>query len=57
MCHHKTEKQTRSVKSVKRPTLPELFDDNKRSQLLPQVQAFNRLTPDRSTPIQRNKHL
>jgi hypothetical protein len=39
------------------PTLPELFDDNKRSQLLPHVQAFNWLTPDRSTPIPRNQHL
>jgi hypothetical protein len=57
MCQRKTEKQTRSVKSVKTPTLPELFDDNKRSQLLPQVQAFNRLTPDKSTPILRIKHL
>jgi hypothetical protein len=31
----KMEKKTRSVKSVKMPTLPELSDDNKRSQLLP----------------------
>jgi carbohydrate-binding DOMON domain-containing protein len=57
MYHHKTEKWTRSAKSVKTPTLPELFDDNKRSQPLPQVQAFNRLTPDRSMPTPRNKHL
>jgi hypothetical protein len=57
MYHHKTEKQPRNVKSVKTPTLPELFDDNKRSQPLPQVHAFNRLTSDRSTPIPRNKHL
>jgi hypothetical protein len=28
--------------------LPELSNDNKRSQPLPQVQAYNRLTPDRS---------
>jgi hypothetical protein len=61
----------RNIKSVKTPTPPELSDDNKRSQLLPQVQAFNRLTPDRSTPMPgrsipapakptlmpRNKHL
>jgi hypothetical protein len=40
----------RSVKSVKTPTLPELFDNNKRSQPLPQLQAFNRLTPDMTTP-------
>jgi hypothetical protein len=46
----------RSVKSVKMLTPLELSDDNKRSQLLPQVQAFNRLMPDRSTPIPRNKH-
>jgi hypothetical protein len=50
MYRRKMEKQTRSVKSVKTPTLPELSDDNKRSQPLPQVQAYNRLTPDRSTP-------
>jgi hypothetical protein len=57
MYHRKMEKQTRSVKSVKTPMLPELFDDNKRSQPLPQVQAFNRLTPDRLMPTPRNKHL
>jgi hypothetical protein len=57
MYHQKTEKWTRSVKSVKTPTLPELFDDNKRSQPLPQVQASNRLTLDRSTPTPHNKHL
>jgi hypothetical protein len=45
------EKQTRSVKSVKMPMPPELSDENKRSQLLPQVQGFNRLMPDRSTPM------
>jgi hypothetical protein len=45
-----------SIKSEKTPTLPELFDDNKRSQPLPQLQAFNRLTPDRSTPTPSNKH-
>jgi hypothetical protein len=57
MYHRKTEKQTRNVKSVKTPTATELSNDNKRLQQLPQVQAFNRLTPDRSTPIPRNKHL
>jgi hypothetical protein len=35
MYHHKMERQMRSVKSEKTPTLPELFDDNKRSRLLP----------------------
>jgi hypothetical protein len=35
MYHHKMEKRTRSVKSVKTPTPPELFDDNKRLQPLP----------------------
>jgi hypothetical protein len=57
MYHRKTEKRTHNVMSVKTPTLPELFDDNKRSQPLPQVQAFNRLMPDRSTPTPRNKYL
>jgi hypothetical protein len=65
------EKQTSSVKNVKTLMLPESSDDNKRSQPLPQVQAYNRLTPDRSmpmpdrsiptpdklTPTQGNKHL
>jgi hypothetical protein len=37
MYHRKTERQTRSIKSEKTPTLPELFDDNNRSQLLPQL--------------------
>jgi hypothetical protein len=56
MYHRKMERQIRSVKSEKTPTLPELFDDNKRSQPLPQLQAFNRLMPDRSTPTPSNKH-
>jgi hypothetical protein len=56
MYHRKTERQTHNVKSEKTPTLPELFDDNKRSQSLPQLQAFNRLMPDRSTPTPSNKH-
>jgi hypothetical protein len=50
------EKQMHSVKSMKTPTLPELSDDNKRSQPLPQVQAFNRLMLDRSTPMLHNRH-
>jgi hypothetical protein len=56
MYHRKMEKQMRNVKSVKTLTPPELSDDNKRSQLLPQVQAFNWLTPDRSTPMLRNRN-
>jgi hypothetical protein len=55
MYHRKTEKQTRSVKSVKTPTPPELSDDNKKS--LPQLQTSNRPMSDRPTPIPRNKHL
>jgi hypothetical protein len=57
MYDHKMEKQMRSVRSAKTLMLPKLFDDNKRSQPLPQVQAFNRLTPDRSMLTPRNKHL
>jgi hypothetical protein len=56
MYHRKMERQMRSVKSEKTPTLPELCDDNKRSWSLPQLQAFHRPTPDRSTPIPSNKH-
>jgi hypothetical protein len=36
--------------------LLELFDDNKSSLLLPQVQAKNQLTPVKSTPTSGNKH-
>jgi hypothetical protein len=50
MYRRKMEKQTSSVKNVKTPMLPELSGDNKRSQPLPQVQSYNRLTPDRSMP-------
>jgi hypothetical protein len=50
MYYRKMEKQTRSVKSVKTLMPPELSDDNKRSPPLPQVQAYSRPTPDRSTP-------
>jgi hypothetical protein len=57
MYHHKMEKQMSNVKSVRTPMLPELFDDNKRSLLLPQVQANNRLTPVKSTPKSGNKLL
>jgi hypothetical protein len=52
MYHRKMEKQTLNVKSVKTPMLPELSDDNKRLQPLPQVRAYNRLTPDKSVPTQ-----
>jgi hypothetical protein len=55
MYHHKTKRQMRSVRSEKTPTSPELCDDNKRSRLLPQLQAFHRATPDRSTPTPSNK--
>jgi hypothetical protein len=55
------EKQMSNAKSVRMPMLPELSDDNKRSPLLPQVQANNqvnnRSTPDRSTTTSGNKHL
>jgi hypothetical protein len=64
MYRREMEKQTSSVKNVKTPMLPESSDDNKRSQPLPQLQAYNRLTPDRSTPMPDkptptpgNKHL
>jgi hypothetical protein len=56
MYHCKMERQTCSVKSEKTSTLPVLFDDNKRSQPLPQLQAFNRLTLYRSTLTPSNKH-
>jgi hypothetical protein len=52
MYHRKTEKQTRSIKSVKTPTSPELSDDNKKS--LPKLQTSNLPMSDRSTPIPRN---
>jgi hypothetical protein len=36
--------------------LPELFNSNKSSLLLPQVQANNWLTPVKSMPTSDNKH-
>jgi hypothetical protein len=61
MYHLKMEKQMSNAKSVRTPTLPELSNDNKRSLLLPQVQANNqvnkRSTPVRSTTTLGNKHL
>jgi hypothetical protein len=46
-----------NAKSVRKPMLLELSDDNKRSLLLPQVQANNRLTLDKSMTTPGNKHL
>jgi hypothetical protein len=43
-------KQTSSDKSVKILILPEPSDDSEKSPHLPQVQAYNRLTPDKLTP-------
>jgi hypothetical protein len=55
------EKQMSNAKSGKRPTLSKVFDDRKRSPLLPHVQANsqvnNRSTPDRSTITPGNNHL
>jgi hypothetical protein len=41
MYRHKTEKQMSNVKNVRTLMLPEPSEDNKRSLLLPQVQANN----------------
>jgi hypothetical protein len=61
MYHLKMEKQMCNNKSVRTPTLPELSDDDKRSPLLPQVQANNKVnncsTSDMSTTTPGNKHL
>jgi hypothetical protein len=57
MYRHKMEKPMSNIKRVKMPMLPELSGDNKSSLLLPQVQATNRLTPDKSTPMSGHKHL
>jgi hypothetical protein len=57
MYRHKMEKQMSNVKSVKMPMLSESSGDNKSSLLLSQVQATNRLTPDKSTPTPGNKYL
>jgi hypothetical protein len=57
MYHLKTEKPMNNTKSVRTPTLPELFDDNKSLPLLLQVQVNNRLTPDRSITTSGNRHL
>jgi hypothetical protein len=57
MYRRKTEKQLSNIKSVRTLMLPEPSDDNKSSLLLPQVQANNWLTPDKSMPTPGNKHL
>jgi hypothetical protein len=57
MYHRKMEKQTSNVKNVRTLMLSEPSDDNKSSLLLPQVQATNQLTPNKSTPMLSNKHL
>jgi hypothetical protein len=46
MYHLKMERQMSNAKSVRTPTLPELFDDNKSSRLLLQVQVNIRSTLD-----------
>jgi hypothetical protein len=46
-----------NIKSMKTPMLLEPSGDNKSSLLLPQVQATNRLMPDKSLPMPGNKHL
>jgi hypothetical protein len=45
------EKQMGSVKSVKTLTLQEPSDDSKKSPPLPQVQAYSRVTLDKSMPM------
>jgi hypothetical protein len=57
MYHRKMEKQTNNVKSARTLTLPELFDDNKSSLLLPQLQANNWLMSVKLTPTSDNKRL
>jgi hypothetical protein len=57
MYHLKMERQMNNAKSVRTPTLPELFDDNKSLMLLPQVQVSNHSTPDMSMTTPGNKHL
>jgi hypothetical protein len=57
MYRRKMEKQMSNVKSMRTLMLPEPSDDNKSSLLLPQVQASNRLTPDKSTLTPGTKHL
>jgi hypothetical protein len=57
MYRRKMENPMSNVKSVKTLMLPEPSDGNKSSQLLPQGQATNGLTPDKSTPTLGNKHL
>jgi hypothetical protein len=46
-----------NTKSVRTPMLPELSDDNKRLLLLPQVQANNQLTQDKSMTTPGNNPL
>jgi hypothetical protein len=61
MYHLMMGKPMSNAKSVRTPTLPELFGDNKSLMLLPQVevnnQFHNRLTPDKSMTTLVNKYL
>jgi hypothetical protein len=51
------ERQMNNVRSVRTPTLPEPFDDNKSLPLLSQVQVNNCSTQDMSMTMPGNKHL
>jgi hypothetical protein len=56
MYRRKMEKQMNNVKIMRTLMLPELSKDNKRSLLLPQVQANSCLMRDKSMPTSGNKH-
>jgi hypothetical protein len=56
MYRRKTARQKNNGKSARTPMQLELFDDNKSSKLLPQVQVNNRLTPGKSTTMSVNKY-
>jgi hypothetical protein len=56
MYRRKMEKQMNNVKIMRTLMLPELSKDNKRSLLLPQVQANSCLMRDKSMPMSGNKH-
>jgi hypothetical protein len=61
MYHLKMGKPMSNAKSIRTPTLPELFGGNKSLMLLPQVevnnQFNNRRTPDKSMTTLVNKYL
>jgi hypothetical protein len=57
MYHLKMERRMNNTRSVRTPTLPELFVSNKHSLLLSQEQVNNHSMPGKLMTTSGNKHL